>query len=713
MQKYFSTPHSCEHKYTDRMDLKLLSAGDDLKIWDSDFTLTRQFNPHNQNITSACWACDNSFLASVSVHAEEAVITNLVNFETTQLHTGLGCMCIDVNDTTRYMLSGSSDGIISVWDLKSQKVRKTYKGHRGPVTCARFNKGSSAIASGSETGEIIIYNVVTGQGCRPLIAPNVQAIKQVQFSHHKKSLFGSVSDDGAVNLWDANKRQLVHSFTCHRAPTTGLSFSPINDIFLISVGLDKRIACHDVQSKKVVKIMTTDSPLTSIDTKKDGCTIAVGSTRGKIYHYDLRMSSSPVKTIDAHKSSVQCLGFQMDNKVDHSIRTGTSVKQQVKHTGRQLPPPPRDNIENILPVQDARTPMSGIGNDVFSPIREGYLDQSSEEIDYRTSGSLNNISQNARNSTGETYSVGVFSPINDAIGHRSGSGVGLSPLAYSGYPLSEQNRNSPGPNYSNKTSQNGLPVLKITHPSSDGSSDTGQTYDKLTNHSPVSNHVTEETTPRKNLQLSDSQSSSEKQSPSQKHVAFDTDGDTYTFITEGMPLSDSPGSAHGSTEMPALNLPTTPEGVNPQSSVPNGCAYDYSDRQVHSNVKGYSNRKDNRITITDGKTNSVFSGEVGQLAEIIRTVVREELSDFKKDVTSLRDEVDNIKRDLCSVKDQVDDLMHYLHKDIINLQVEMLLKFEMHQTEMHQLLEQYSVNYDLVSEVNRLQEEIKRLKKNF
>ena len=39
---------------------------------------------------------------------------------------------------------------------------------------------------------------------------------------------------------------------------------------------------------------------------------------------------------------------------------------------------------------------------------------------------------------------GVFSPINDAIGRGSGSGVGLSPLTYSGYPLSEQNRNSPG-----------------------------------------------------------------------------------------------------------------------------------------------------------------------------------------------------------------------------------------------------------------------------
>ena len=63
--------------------------------------------------------------------------------------------------------------------------------------------------------------------------------------------------------------------------------------------------------------MAADSPLTSIDTLHDGVTVVVGSTRGKIFQYDLRMSSVPVKTLDAHKSSVQCLRFQ--NEVQVSI----------------------------------------------------------------------------------------------------------------------------------------------------------------------------------------------------------------------------------------------------------------------------------------------------------------------------------------------------------------------------------------------------------
>ena len=78
----------------------------------------------------------------------------------------------------------------------------------------------------------------------------LQAVKQVQFNQFKKSLLGSVSDDGGVSLWDCNTRQLINTFPSHRAPATGLSFSPINDILLMSVGLDKRITCQDTQSKK-------------------------------------------------------------------------------------------------------------------------------------------------------------------------------------------------------------------------------------------------------------------------------------------------------------------------------------------------------------------------------------------------------------------------------------------------------------------------------
>ena len=77
-----------------------------------------------------------------------------------------------------------------------------------------------------------------------------QAIRELQYSHFKKSLLASVSDDGAVNLWDTNTRRHLHSFgTMHQAPATGVAFSPLNEMLLMTVGLDKKIICYDVQGK--------------------------------------------------------------------------------------------------------------------------------------------------------------------------------------------------------------------------------------------------------------------------------------------------------------------------------------------------------------------------------------------------------------------------------------------------------------------------------
>ena len=73
----------------------------------------------------------------------------------------------------------------------------------------------------------------------------------------------------------------------------------------------------------VVKTMMAESPLTSIDLLYDGATLAVGSTRGKVFIYDLRQGDSPIRTMTAHKSSVQALAFQYSSKLKVKYSHGT------------------------------------------------------------------------------------------------------------------------------------------------------------------------------------------------------------------------------------------------------------------------------------------------------------------------------------------------------------------------------------------------------
>ena len=61
--------------------------------------------------------------------------------------------------------------------------------------------------------------------------------------------------------------------------------------------------------------MQAESPLTSISFMQDGAAFAVGTTRGKIYLYDLRSGSTPLHSTVAHKTTVQSVSFQLPHKV--------------------------------------------------------------------------------------------------------------------------------------------------------------------------------------------------------------------------------------------------------------------------------------------------------------------------------------------------------------------------------------------------------------
>ncbi|ELU15027.1 hypothetical protein CAPTEDRAFT_42942, partial [Capitella teleta] len=295
-------------------DLKLASAGDDLKIWDvNGYSLVKQYNPHASSVSCVAWSHDNNILCSASSAGDKVVLnyTGTSNF-TREITQQSGRSCIAFNSASRYVVGGGSDGNIHVWDLKSNPhtLKKSYKDHKGPVTSVQFNWNDTIIASGSETGEIILFNVVTGLG-RSMSNPKTQAIRHLQYSHFTKSLLVSASDDGSVNMWDTATRRLIHGFQAqHGAPATSLAFSPLNAMLLISAGLDKRIVCYDAQNKTPIRTMVAESPLTSADLHCDGSTLAVGSIRGKIYIYDLRSGDAPIDIITAHKSSVQSLKYQ-------------------------------------------------------------------------------------------------------------------------------------------------------------------------------------------------------------------------------------------------------------------------------------------------------------------------------------------------------------------------------------------------------------------
>ena len=134
-------------------------------------------------------------------------------------------------------------------------------------------------------------------------------------------------------LWDANTVKRTSSFSEHKAPASGLSFSPMNEMLLSSAGFDKRCFCYDVLSGKTAATIKTNEPLTCLDFRQDGSTIALGTSKGKIFLYDLRTTKMPSQVLEPHPGKpVTCLVYQSSNggKALAKNRSSSLLKQTSK-----------------------------------------------------------------------------------------------------------------------------------------------------------------------------------------------------------------------------------------------------------------------------------------------------------------------------------------------------------------------------------------------
>ncbi|NXJ06582.1 NEDD1 protein, partial [Odontophorus gujanensis] len=646
--------------------VRFASSGDDIKIWDSSsLTVIEQFNPHTSPhpVSSLCWASNNSFLVSASAAGDKIVVSSCKSKPVPLFEVAEGAKqtCVSLSSSSLYVASGGLDSTVNIWDLKSRRVHRSLKDHKDEVTCVAYNWNDCYIASGSLSGEIILHSVTTNLSSTPFGYNSSQPIRHLKYSSFKKSLLGSVSDSGNVTLWDVNTQNPYRNFeNTHKAPASEICFSPVNELLLVTVGLDKRINLYDTSSKKLLTTIVAEYPLTTVNFMPDGTTLTIGSSRGRICQYDLRKLTSPVKTVVAHKGCVACIRLQFSSTFSKANLKGSSSKPVSKRTevkgGSNLAGIPNTGIKN--PASQASAAISSNvtltneskGGEVFQD-KTGSLPHSSsldvipsKETDNGKSTDLNSFDDLGRSSLGD-----LFSPVREGLDFQSYlSGLDFLP------PLTTV-----------------LPVKR----SPVGSST--QAIQSSLLHALVGSPIKEEQEhPETDIKKTNLGKQETKEAIKQVYC-------TNSLNAESGTLSPPPASTAVKT------LETNERLVKNIQAHP---AYDLA-------VNG--------TTSTSPKiTSPVTTGVANSLSEkIVETIGSSRLN---APLTSIQ--INFIQN---MIQETLDDFREACHRDIVNLQVEMIKQFHMQLNEMHALLERYSVNESLVAEIERLREENKRLRTHF
>jgi WD40 repeat protein len=112
------------------------------------------------------------------------------------------------------MVTGSYDGMLRLWDLKTGVVLKKMEGHRSRVRALAISPDEKWIVSGDKCGGLIAWHGETGEQDNPINKAHEGCIFSLDFSPDSSTL-ASGSSDTTTKLWSTSSWQVQYSLSCH------------------------------------------------------------------------------------------------------------------------------------------------------------------------------------------------------------------------------------------------------------------------------------------------------------------------------------------------------------------------------------------------------------------------------------------------------------------------------------------------------------------
>ena len=141
------------------------------------------------------------------------------------------------------LASGSTDGIIRLWDTTSDQPLNTFEGHTSAVVSVAFSSDGKTLASGDAGGIIHLWDVTAGQSMQ-MLKGHTDDVRSIAFSPDDSRL-ASGSVDRTIRLWDATTGRPEQTLEGHTSEVWSVAFSRDGSM-LASGSLDGSVLLWDM-----------------------------------------------------------------------------------------------------------------------------------------------------------------------------------------------------------------------------------------------------------------------------------------------------------------------------------------------------------------------------------------------------------------------------------------------------------------------------------
>lgn len=243
--------------------------------------------------------------------------------------------CAVFNRDGRVLYTGSTDGIIRVWDVETGQVTGTFKGHNSEIKSLMFNPGGSQLASGSTDYTIRLWDFDIVLQSRDY-AGHKGPVWTAQYDAQGSRVV-TASADRTIKIRDANSGEQLAELTGHKSAVTYALFSADGN-FILSGSGDRTVKLWEASSGKHLKDLEGhDGTITALDYDKEGKRAASGGADKLVRIWDVASGKILVK-IDDNKSVVAGVAFSPDGKqlavanVDQTIKLYDASTGKLEHS---------------------------------------------------------------------------------------------------------------------------------------------------------------------------------------------------------------------------------------------------------------------------------------------------------------------------------------------------------------------------------------------
>jgi WD40 repeat protein len=293
-------------------DLLVANAGSDGKIliWQiSTGKNLLSIKAHDGHIMGLVFTADSKKLISSSFD-RYIKIWDLGNGDCIQSWQSLVPIYgINLSNDGHILASSCESGDILLWNVSTGELLKTLIGHTSTATNIAFQPGGILLASGSFDSTIKLWNLVTGE-CVNTLTEHTDVIWSIAFNSFGTQLI-SGSFDTSIKIWDVQAGLCLQTIPANVRAISVVMFSP-DDQKIISASQDSTIQIWEatqLDNWQCIRVLQGhQNNIWSIALDSSGKTLISSDLSGILKIWDLESGQS-LKTFRSASTAFRALAF--------------------------------------------------------------------------------------------------------------------------------------------------------------------------------------------------------------------------------------------------------------------------------------------------------------------------------------------------------------------------------------------------------------------